>query len=477
MNRTKISSQAAGGRNRLMAAMLENEPDEELGIDGFPPEKSIYRSVLLNSGIHLKEKGVWKFKAPTKKSMLWPVWQEIEAFIESTEEQTRSFKELGEILTKPPYGVKEGLLPIFYMAIVKIHQHEVALFENRLYTPEITIEQVERLVKRPDEFAIQLFRIDGLKASIFEQYNKALFGDEVNKGDRSILDFAKPIASFIGGLPEYTKRTKSAELSIPAQKVRNAFQLAKSPENLLFEDIPKGLGLNFTKTDTASKKDVEGLSQKLMSVLQELKHCYRDFIKSEQCLLADALLMKPELELSELREKVYGRFSGLENFTVDRDGLRAFLMRLSSKKESNEEWLEKVLSFLGQKPTEKWSDTDRSEAQFRLHKYSTQIKDLRTLRLHEDKMSGDSGENLHVLLIKALRKGGIERSQVVAIDDKQLKVIETVQQDLKKVLNNISDKELKLAAIAELTEQFLEKYEKPVNLDDRESSQGKKNVK
>ena len=477
VNRTKLSSQAAGGRNRLMAGMLQGESKADLGIEGFPPEKAIYRSVLLDTGMHVKSGESWRFCSPSKKSTVWPVWKEIESFLESTEEEPRTLDQLGTILTRPPFGVKEGLLPILYMAAIRVHQHEVALFENRLYTPDITIEQVERLVKRPDEFAVQRFRIDGLKSSIFEQYSDALFGDKKNKGKRTILDFAKPIASFIGNLSEYTKRTRAPELSEEAQKVRNAFQLAKSPENLLFEDLPKALGLNLSRSNIASKKDVEGLSQKLTSVLRELKHCYRDFISSEQSLLADALLRKPGIELAELRKEIYGRFNGLENYTVDRDGLRALLMRLVSEKETDDDWLEKVLSFLGQKPTEKWSDADRSEANFRLHKYSTQIKDLRTLRLHEDKVSGVKGDNLQVLLIKALRKGSSERSQVVAIDDAQLEAIRSVQSDLKNALDGVTDPELKLAAIAQLTEQFLEEYEKPVILKGNEQSRRKKRVK
>ena len=477
VNRTKCSSQAAAGRNRLMAGMLTSAHKEALGIEGFPPEKAIYGSLLLETGLHGQTEQGWELKAPTEHSTLSHVWKEIQSFLESTEESARSLEELGSVLVKPPFGVKEGVLPILYLAAIRIYQHEVAIFENRRYTPEISIEQVERLVKRPDEFAVQLFRIDGMKASIFEQYNRALFTDAGNKTDRSVLDFAKPIASFIGSLPEYTKLTKSPELSEEARKVRNAFQIAKSPENLLFKDIPKALGFSQAKSERGANESVEGLAQKLMEVLGELKHCYQEFIDSEQSLLADALLRKPSLQLVELRQEIYGRFSGLENFTVDRDGLRAFLMRLGSQSESDEDWLEKVLSFLGQKPTQKWTDADRSEAHFRLHKFSTQIKDLRTLRLHEDRYAGVEGDNLQVLLIKALRKGSSERSQVVAIDNAQFEAIKTVQANLEKVLEGVTDKELKLAAIAQLTESFLEEYEKPAVLQENEKAKDKKNVK
>lgn len=477
VNRTKCSSQAAAGRNRLMVSMLQSADQEYLGIEGYPPERAIYGSVLMETGLHKKGENGWQLTAPNKNSTLFPVWKEIEVFLESTEAQARPLAMLGNLLTRPPFGVKEGLLPILYLAAIRIHQHEVALFENRLYIPEITIEQVERLVKRPEDFSVQRFRIDGMKASIFEQYSQALFGDSKNEGKHSILDFARPIASFIGGLPEYTNRTKSGELSEAAKKVRDAFQLAKSPETLLFDDLPNALGLNLKQADSASKKEIQGLAQKLTAVLRELKYCYRDFIGAEQRLLADALLRKPDIALAELRKEVYGRFSGLENFTVDRDGLRALLKRLGSQAGSDEQWLEKVLSFLGQKSTEKWSDSDRSEAHFRLHKFSTQIKDLRTLRLHEDKVSGEAGADMEVLLIKALRKGSTERSQVVAIDKRKKEGITEAIRSLRNTLNDISDTELKLAAIAELTEQFLEEYEQPVVSGDKRVKHRKKNVK
>ena len=61
INRRQISSQAASARRKLIGGMLEFQGQENLGINGYPPERSIYLSLLFNTGIHRCVSGVWGF--------------------------------------------------------------------------------------------------------------------------------------------------------------------------------------------------------------------------------------------------------------------------------------------------------------------------------------------------------------------------------------------------------------------------------
>ena len=85
-----------------------------------------------------------------------------------TEQQAHSLVELNKELIAPPFGIKEGVLPILYFAVMLTYKHELAVFENRNYIPTFTEEQVSRFLKRPDEFTVQRFQIEGLNQSIFE---------------------------------------------------------------------------------------------------------------------------------------------------------------------------------------------------------------------------------------------------------------------------------------------------------------------
>ena len=49
INRRQISSQAASARRKLIGGMLDSQGQERLGINGYPPEMSIYLSLLFNT--------------------------------------------------------------------------------------------------------------------------------------------------------------------------------------------------------------------------------------------------------------------------------------------------------------------------------------------------------------------------------------------------------------------------------------------
>jgi hypothetical protein len=454
INRDRPSAQANAARNKLLEAMMENPLDkEDLGIDKFPPEKAIYRSIIAATGLHNKE--TKEFQEPHKKSPFYHVWKEINQFLDSTEKTAKSLAELNQVLMAPPYGVKAGVLPIIYIAAYIVYQHELAMYENRQYKPVMTQEMVDRFVKRPDEFTFQRFRITGLRSSIYKEYCKI-----INTGsNQTVVQLVKPLAQFIGSLPDYTQKTKSSELSLKSKKVRDAFNLAKSPEHLIFEDIPKALG--YEKELTKDEPNLEGLSQSLQACLKELNDCHPDMIKRQIRMLSEAFNIDKESSIEDLRLIVTGRYQGLEQHTVDADGLKAFIKRLTKRQGDDETWLENILMFLGQKPTKKWTDTDCSEVDVKLSDYAKRILDLETLRVHYDKERNKIDGEFDVILLKSLKKGSEPINEVVTIDRRRKEAIQVCKEEIYSAIKKHSDGELQLAALAEVVDEFLNERRKP----------------
>ncbi|MFK5948278.1 MAG: hypothetical protein QM500_05875 [Methylococcales bacterium] len=459
INRDKPSAQANAGRNKLLYAMQNYASKKDLDIEGFPAEKSIYRAVLRETGLHqiLDDGETWNLSPPKNrgidKTNIRPVWKRIDEFLTSTEKKPKSFADLNAVLLAPPYGVKAGLLPVFYVAAYLVNQHELALYEQRRYRPYFTEEMLERFVKRPDEFEIQQFRITGLRESIFEQYSKVIHGDSKK---RTLLELAQPLATFMGGLPEYTQKTRRG-LSQKATKVRTAFNLAKSPERLLFEELPASLGygeLDSSLTD----EQLEGFSHGLTEILRELKDAYSDLRDKQKELLAQAFNIDPKLTLDEVRKVVSGNCYGLENYTVDTQGLRAFIMRLTKSSGTDEDWFENILMFLGNKPSKKWQDSDQDTAEYRLSDFSRRVIDLEKLRLHEKDRSVKIDGDFDVYLLRSIRKGGDIYDEVVAVDQKSMKHVAEAKEAITSVLDTLPDKELKLGALAEVVNDFLQNY-------------------
>ena len=457
MNRNKPSSQATAARNKLLFAMLHHDGEEDLGINKFPPEKAIYRAVLQEAGLHINnDESGWQFVAPNAKdkkaktSNIKHVWKRIDNFLASTEKQAKSFADLNAELMAPPYGVKAGLLPIFYIATYIVNQHELAIYESRAYRPYFTEEMLDRFVKRPDEFTVQRFRIEGVKANVFKQY-----GEVIQSKDGStptLLELAKPLASFMAQLPEYTQKTRKG-LSERAQMVRQAFNLSKSPERLLFDQLPKALGY-----DLESKSaDLEGFSSDLKDVLGELKRAHSQLIEKQMVLIAAATKSESEESLKGIRKKVYGQYAGLENYTVDTQGLRAFIMRLTKATGSDQEWFENLLMFLGHKPSAKWLDSDQDQAEYRLAKFAKDLVDLRKLQLHEHSQ-GDADPNMDVYLLRSFKQGGRIQDEVFSIDEAGKKATADIKLALMSSLSEVNDVELRMAVLAQVVDEFLLDY-------------------
>lgn len=472
INRDKPSSQAVAARTKLLVAMLQNSELKDLGFEKNPPEKAIYNAFIKAVGIHKQnELDEWVIASPATQAAedklnFRHVWQRVQQFIESTQTTAKSLTELEQELIRPPYGIKAGLLPIIYVSAMLAYKDSLAVYCMRQFRPELTDADIERFIKRPDEYTVQFFKLEGLNESIFSQYNKALYGIEGIKNeagkDRKLLSLAKPLAHFIEEeLPDYTKQTK--DISVDALRLREAFKLSKSPLALIFKEIPTALGFKELGENDESKDVVAGLAKKLTNALRELKYTHKNLLEKQLELLGNALNIKPQhgevLTATELRRQLYGKLAGLENFTIDEAGVKAFIKRLVNKADKDEQWLESALLFLGHKPTKKWTDKDKGVAEYRLSQFGKQILDLHTLWLQNSKNQKSIDGDFEVLLLRTVKPGQGEVDTVVTIDAKTRDAIGSVKDKIDLALADVChDSELQLAALAEVVNEYLMKY-------------------
>ena len=147
INRRQISSQAAAARRRLIGGMLDSQHLGKLGIDGYPPEMSIYLSLLFDTGIHRCVSGVWGFHPPPTddKNRFFPTWSEIEKFLSECEERRQSVAKLYKQLEQPPFGLRSGPMPILLCAVLLHYEAEVALYEDGSFVADLSMPVFERV--------------------------------------------------------------------------------------------------------------------------------------------------------------------------------------------------------------------------------------------------------------------------------------------------------------------------------------------
>ncbi|AXB30833.1 hypothetical protein DSB67_04270 [Vibrio campbellii] len=447
INKDKPSSQAASGRAKLMKAMLAKSDCENLGIEKFPPEKAMYMAIFKELKIHIKAGNQYEFQAPPGGSYVH-VWSEISKFLDSTEDAAKSFSELDCILTSAPYGVKRGLLPIFYLHAYLVYQDDVALFEDGKYQPSMTEEHVERFIKKPDSFKFQLYKLEGLNGSLLTAYSKALY--QGSKQDKKVLQIAQPLVKFFTELPEFTQSTREANLlSGESIAIREAIKMSKSPEKLIFVDLPKAMDVEkYTDKDSV---DAAVFGEALIKSLRELKEVYSNLLKHLALMLSEQLIDGRHHTISELRKVLLGQ--GLTVHKLAAGPARTFINSLiDEKSEQDELWLENVFVSLSRKHPSKWKDQDLAKAEATLADLSRRFRELQSIVQDDNyKAISKNDSDFEVIMLRSIKQSSEPKQSVVTINKNERKLIDDEVSKVRESLYGLKG-QIRMAVLAQLVE-------------------------
>ena len=451
INRDKPSSSAMAGRNKLITAMFNHSNEEELGITKYPSEKSMYRSLLKATSLHKRGVDGWGFNSPDSKTefKMERVWQFIESSLNETETKPLEVSLLFSGLYQPPFGLKAGVVPIIFLAYLLANNDELVLFEEGQFAPFLSLEVYDRLIRNPQAFSLQRFRLDNIREALFRKYVEVIDGDTPNEAN--LLTAVKPLARMMVNLPDYTKQT--ARLSKEAVAVRDLFFQAKSPANLMLVDLPKACGFEAFTGGNVDAVALEAFTQKFQLVIREIKSAYHLLLSDFQMLFKKSFGIDEKIHLNDLRDMLRGRCMNLDKYTIDIHGLRAFLGRITDKYGDESIWLVSIASFLGRKPPEKWRDEDFQAAEYRLAEFAKRIHDIEQLRLsHEHRVAGFD-KDVEVMMIKTIRPLLGEQEYFVTINAEKKKAFKKNVDLALEFLSKIDD-DLKLAAFATILEHF-----------------------
>ena len=451
VNRNKTSAQANSARNKLVAALLNHAHQPDLGFDPtkYPPEKSIYRAVFKETGIHVNKKGIWQIVEPSKDNPynLFYIWRGISEFLQ-TNSQPKPLTAIYELLSKPPYGVKQGVLPLLFIAYYLSKQRSLALYESGVFCPHVTQEHFEILLKRPELYSIEAFDFSGIRADLFNQYLEKLVGKSPENS--TLLDIVKPLAKFIHQLPPYTLAAR--DLAPKALAVRDAFRNTQSPMLLLFKELPEACGFPaYTDEQHFNGCNPNDFLNVLVESLNILNKAYQNLLTQFKKQLCQVFELSDQEDIEHIRNMLNQRYAGLEKYTIDGLGLKAFIIRLQNDKDTNQAWLVSVAAFLGKAPPDKWKQNNITQAEYRLRELSERLKELALV--HTEQLKADVGNQ--ATLIRVVSEQG-EYSQIAYLTDELKKQADAKIEELKL---DKADKSLKHAILERLMNTLLEKNE------------------
>jgi len=361
INKQKVNSTISTARVTLLNMLIDDScvMNFDLGIekDKFPPEKTIYYSLLKNTGIHYEINGIYTLKEPDNDSIK-DLWNKCEDFFKSSVEKQRKIGDLIRDLKLAPFKLKQGFLDFWIPIYLIIKKQDYSLYDNEdRFIPYLNREVLDLLQKSPSDFKIKAFAIDGVKIEFFNQYRNIInLNDKDLITTESFLETIKPFLKFYNSLNEYAKNTNNFDKP-STSKFRNVLAKAKDPEKTFFEDLPAVFG--FSNSSLANNKDFMSQYQDLIKdSIRELRTCYTDLINHIEDHLIDVLSLKSD-NYNEYKKEIVNRFNGIKTNLLS-SKQKSFLNRLLMIQPDKTLWYESICYVLLDKPLVSIKDNEIS---------------------------------------------------------------------------------------------------------------------
>ena len=449
INRERLSSQAAAARNKLFQHMLDRHDQAGLGIQKYPPERAVYRAILEAGRLHVETESGWRFVEPDTEDPLnlRPVWARLDELLAESEANPITPATLMDELAAPPYGLKRGLFPVLFLHYYLLHRYEIAFYDEGTYAPTLTYEHLERLVRRPDLFSFQRFRIEGVRATLFDEYSKALFGEI--RESVNLLEIAQRLVGIVSGLGSFVQNTQ--RLSKTTLRLRQVLTRPRSLEQLLGEDIPRACGFE-------PESVVLGLAERLSESLNEMSQAHAGLLDYMLTEMRAAFGLVGKAPLDKTRRSLQYRCAGLDLLNVPDAQLRGFLRRVLDTELSDRSWLIGLLDGLVHKPTEVWSDHERDVAELELANLSERLLRLerRTMRFAwpgDEQSAARTNEQSIYLATVCVEHGSMEC--LVVIDDEVVAAIAQPEKQVREIMSRVGDDESRLKLVAAVVHDLL----------------------
>lgn len=429
-NKNKLSGSISSAKVKYLQALVGHSDMVDFGFesDKFPPEKTIYYSLLKNIGLHVDGQFVDK---PSNPGMI-PLWDACEDFLQSTTSKPRKISELIKKLSSQPYKIKAGFLDFWIPTYLYIKRQDYSLYgDNGAYIPEVNMEFFELLQKHPNDYLIKAFDISGVRMEFFNQYRKfvnlqAVGGIKSNQ----FVDTIKPFFFFYNRrLNDYAKHTRKFDHT-ETLRFRDILAKAKDPEKTFLEDLPVALG--YDQQVQGSERFAKQYAYVINRAIRELRGCYNKLIDRIEERLVDVLGLS-SYEYDEYIVEIRRRLSPVKTYLLT-DRLKQFYSHAMAEFDNRTEWYQSICYTALDQPLQRLRDDQEDKL----------IEELITLfqacEKYADISKMEGNDNDEVFSFDMVSKDGtIIKPQTYRLMDKDKKKAEMLEMDINRLLQGHDD--------------------------------------
>ncbi len=436
VNKHKPSSAMSLARVKYFEKLLDESNSKDFGFDDdkFPPEKTIYKTLLQSTNIHKKNFGVYDLVVPNEDSSFYPLWCACESFMASTSDKPKKVGELSKILKARPFKLKQGFIDLWLPTYLFIKRDDYSLYDsNFTYIPTFNREVLDILQKSPNDFSVKAFNVEGVRLDLFNEYRKFIgVSGDAEFGGESMIETIRPFLTFYNKLNKYAKHTKKLNKSTSI-KFRDVLSRAKDPEKTFFEDLPRALGFKESQLSD-NEEALKRYAELMQNAIRDLRSCYIGLIDRLERAIIEALNLKSK-DFAEYQKEFISKYSSIKKHLLTTKQ-KAFLNRVTSATTDRKAWFESISYIVLDKKLETLLD---EEEEYLIDNLIFLFNDLLKY-VDISKLTVDKDEKF--FRFELISKEGELQPQVVTLNAKKETEVNELEAQINKLLSGNSDVEI-----------------------------------
>lgn len=289
INRNDITSIANNSRSKIIAGLLRNELEHNLGLTGSGQEVSIMRSTLIRTGILSINDTLVQIDLNPDDALIRNMIATIVGFIQETKASgSMSFGVLYRRLVAPEnhIGLRRGLIPIYLAAVFHEFKQELIL-QDRYGQVSINSDTLLQVNANPEGFTLAYLDWDPEKAEFIQRLAE-IFSDYVIEAEKKANAYDYVVSAmkrWYMALPKYAKELKC---SVGGQAVDKRYlamlrllRNGAGGHELLFNKLPAAFdytnhfSIGLVENITAAKKYYDScIAQLKRNLIQTTKEIF-----------------------------------------------------------------------------------------------------------------------------------------------------------------------------------------------------------
>ena len=273
INKKELTGTASTSRNKILAGLLRNTLEANLGLSGTGQEVSIMRSTLIRKNILITDQsGLTKINLITGDSDMDNMLGTIVEFIRKAKNESgNNFDNLYRALISPEgkIGIRKSLILIYLASVLHEYRHQVVIVGNNGQLP-LNVDTLLQIESSPASFKLKYLEWD-MEKELFISKLEDTYKDFIIDSERNLNSYDFVVSAmkrWCMSLPKYSREIRQegivkgyrSTLSLLTQNIGN--------HELLFERLPKEFDFGTFNSALADKiKEARAYYDGLLSEL------------------------------------------------------------------------------------------------------------------------------------------------------------------------------------------------------------------